>query len=227
MRTADLPSETYSSLKRLVDVMGAFFGLAIFSPVLLAVAILVRFKLGSPVFFTQERVGLRGKIFRLRKFRSMTNRTNSDGKLLPDDQRLTPFGVLLRSSSLDELPELWQVLTGNMSLVGPRPLPVRYLDRYSSEQKRRHQVRPGITGLAQINGRNSLSWADRFAQDIEYVENVSLRMDMSILFRTVSLVIRRDGIAEDGGVTMTEFTGTPECDVSPVPTVDEPAPPNS
>jgi lipopolysaccharide/colanic/teichoic acid biosynthesis glycosyltransferase len=169
--------------------------------------VLVRVRLGSPVLFRQERVGLGERVFTLRKFRTMTDERDATGAFLPDADRLTSFGSMLRSTSLDELPELWNVLCGDMSLVGPRPLYVRYLDRYSVEQKRRHEVRPGITGLAQINGRNSVSWDDRFRLDVEYIDNISVRMDVKIIARTVRTVLARDGITEDGQATMTEFQG--------------------
>jgi undecaprenyl phosphate N,N'-diacetylbacillosamine 1-phosphate transferase len=202
------PARPYRVVKRMVDVIVALTGLLVLSPVLVIVALLVRSRLGSPVLFVQDRVGRNERVFRLRKFRSMTDRTDAAGVLLPDADRLTRFGALLRSTSLDELPELWNVVMGDMSLVGPRPLHVRYLDRYSDEQKRRHEVRPGITGLAQVNGRNSLSWDERFQLDVRYVDEVSARVDISILQKTVSSVLRREGISEEGGPSMTEFKGS-------------------
>ena len=169
---------------------------------------LIRKKLGSPVLFCQVRPGLDGQLFTMVKFRTMTDDRGSDGVLLPDAQRLTPFGRFLRASSLDELPELWNVLRGDMSLVGPRPLLVEYLPLYSPEQSRRHQVRPGITGWAQVNGRNAISWEDKFALDIWYVDNQSLWLDIKILWMTVRKVLVRDGISAAGDVTMPKFTGS-------------------
>lgn len=177
-------------------------------PVLLVTALLVRFKLGSPVFFRQRRIGLGGHAFQLVKFRSMTNNTDSQGVILPDIERLSSFGYLLRSSSLDELPSLWCVLKGEMSLVGPRPLLPEYLPLYNDHQYRRHEVRPGITGWAQINGRNALSWEQKFDLDVWYVDNRILRLDALILFRTIVRVIRRDGISASGDATMPFFTGS-------------------
>jgi lipopolysaccharide/colanic/teichoic acid biosynthesis glycosyltransferase len=197
----------YLPFKRAIDLVGACAALIVLCPVVLLVAVLVRVKLGSPVLFSQERTGRGSQSFRLYKFRSMTQTTGPDGKLLPDDQRLTKFGRALRASSVDELPELWNVIRGDMSLVGPRPLPVKYQPRYSSAQARRHEVRPGLTGLAQVNGRNTTDWRTRFAFDIEYVNTFSFRSDVSILLRTVTLVVRREGISQEGHATMTEFLG--------------------
>jgi lipopolysaccharide/colanic/teichoic acid biosynthesis glycosyltransferase len=171
------------------------------------VALLVRWRIGSPVLFRQERPGLGGRIYRMSKFRSMTEERGSDGLLLPDAQRLRPFGRWLRSTSLDELPELLNVLGGSMSLVGPRPLLTRYLERYSPEQRRRHDLPPGITGWAQVSGRNALTWDEKFACDVWYVDNASLGLDLWILARTVWTVIRRDGISAAGEATMPEFVG--------------------
>ncbi len=168
----------------------------------------VRRKLGSPVLFTQVRPGLHGKPFRMVKFRTMTDERGPDGALLPDAQRLTPFGRFLRASSLDELPELWNVLRGEMSLVGPRPLLMEYLPLYTPEQARRHAVRPGITGWAQVNGRNAISWTDKFALDVWYVDHRSLWLDVQILWRTVRKVLVRDGISAAGEATMSKFTGS-------------------
>lgn len=194
-------------LKRLFDFAAAFLGLFVLSPVILIVAWQVRRKLGSPVFFRQTRPGLNGKPFEMVKFRTMKDALDADGDPLPDSERLTAFGQFLRSSSLDELPELWNVLKGDMSLVGPRPLLMEYLPLYSPEQYRRHEVRPGVTGWAQINGRNALSWEDKFALDVWYVDNRSLWLDIKILFLTVKKVVVRDGINADGEATMPKFTG--------------------
>jgi len=194
-------------LKRAFDVAVAGAALVVLAPVLAVVAVLVRVRLGSPVLFRQERAGLGGEPFRLTKFRSMTDERGPDGAPLPDEDRLTSFGRLLRSTSLDELPELVHVLRGEMSLVGPRPLPTAYLPRYSARQARRHEVRPGITGWAQVNGRNTTSWAERLEMDVWYVEHRSLRLDLRILWRTLRVVLAREGIAEDGQATMTEFLG--------------------
>ena len=195
-------------MKRLFDVVLAFIGLIVLSPVLLIVSLLVREKLGGPVFFTQTRPGLNGKPFKMIKFRTMKNGVDKNGNPLPDAERMTDFGRLLRSTSLDELPELWNVLKGDMSLVGPRPLLMQYLPLYSREQNRRHEVKPGVTGWAQVNGRNSLSWDDKFKLDTWYVDNRSLLLDVKILFLTVKKVIARDGISQVNNVTMEPFTGT-------------------
>ncbi|HEX4902864.1 MAG TPA: sugar transferase [Acidimicrobiales bacterium] len=194
-------------MKRAIDVVVAGIGLVVLSPVLGVVALLVRLKLGSPVLFRQERAGLDGQPFTLAKFRTMTDEREADGALRPDGERLTPFGALLRSTSLDELPELVHVLRGEMSLVGPRPLPTAYLDRYSARQARRHEVRPGITGWAQVNGRNAAGWPERLEMDVWYVEHRSLRLDLRILWRTLRVVVAREGVAQDGHVTMREFRG--------------------
>ena len=197
-------------MKRAFDLVVAGVALVVLSPVLAVVAALVRLRLGSPVVFRQERAGLRGQPFTLTKLRTMTDERGADGELLPDGDRLPAFGSFLRSTSLDELPELVHVLRGEMSLVGPRPLPTKYLPRYSPRQARRHEVRPGITGWAQVNGRNTAGWAERLEMDVWYVENRSLLLDVKILWRTLRVVVSRDGVAEDGGVTMTEFLGTPD-----------------
>ncbi len=194
-------------MKRLFDLCGSIFGILIFALPLLLLVYLVRSRLGSPVFFTQVRPGLNGKPFRMVKFRSMTDARSPDGELLPDAERLTRFGALLRSTSLDELPELWNVLKGEMSLVGPRPLLFEYLPLYTPEQARRHDVRPGITGWAQVNGRNAISWEEKFALDVWYVENQSLWLDIKILWLTVRKVLVRDGISASGEVTASKFTG--------------------
>lgn len=194
-------------MKRLFDLCGSILGILIFALPLLLLVYLVRSRLGSPVFFTQVRPGLNGKPFRMVKFRSMTDERSPDGELLPDADRLTRFGAMLRSTSLDELPELWNVLKGEMSLVGPRPLLIEYLPLYTPEQARRHDVRPGITGWAQVNGRNAISWEEKFALDVWYVENQSLWLDIKILWLTVRKVLVRDGISASGEVTASKFTG--------------------
>jgi lipopolysaccharide/colanic/teichoic acid biosynthesis glycosyltransferase len=194
-------------MKRLFDFVVAFFALLVLALPLLVLAWLIRRKLGSPVLFKQVRPGLQGQPFTMVKFRTMTDERATDGALLPDAQRLTPFGRFLRSSSLDELPELWNVLKGEMSLVGPRPLLMEYLPLYTPEQARRHEVRPGITGWAQVNGRNAISWEDKFALDVWYVDHRSLWLDVRILWLTVKKVLVRDGISAAGEATMPRFTG--------------------
>lgn len=195
-------------LKRLLDFFGALLGLGLLALPMAIIAFLVLIKLGSPVLFRQIRPGLHGKPFVLYKFRTMTDARDEDGNLLPDELRLTPFGKFLRSTSLDELPELFNVLKGDMSLVGPRPLLMQYLDRYTPEQARRHEVKPGITGWAQINGRNALSWEEKFELDVWYVDNWSIWLDLKILLLTVLKVIKREGIHADGHATMPEFLGS-------------------
>ena len=197
-------------IKRGLDILLSAAALVLLSPALLVLAVLVRLKLGTPVIFCQERPGFQEKIFRLYKFRSMTDARDEKGGLLPDGARLTAFGKKLRSTSLDELPELWNILKGDMSLVGPRPLLVKYLPRYNPEQRRRHEVRPGLTGLAQVNGRNAISWEQKFRLDVEYVETLSFGRDMQILFQTVSQVLSRRDISSATSATMEEFMGTPE-----------------
>ena len=195
-------------MKRLLDFIAALLGLiALALPLLLLIA-LIRRKLGSPVFFRQTRPGLHGQPFEMVKFRTMTDTRGPDGALLPDAERLTPFGRFLRSTSLDELPELWNVLKGDMSLVGPRPLLMEYLPLYSPEQARRHAVRPGVTGWAQVNGRNAISWEEKFALDTWYVDHQSLLLDMKILWLTVKKVLVREGISAAGEATMGKFTGS-------------------
>lgn len=194
-------------LKRLFDILASFFGLLLLSPVILFVAFQIRRKLGGPVLFRQVRPGLHGKPFEMVKFRTMKNAFDSKGDPLPDAERMTPFGAFLRSSSLDELPELWNVLKGEMSLVGPRPLLMEYLPLYSPEQFRRHDARPGVTGWAQINGRNALSWSEKFNLDVWYVDNQSLKLDIKIILMTLKKVVVREGISADGEVTMSKFTG--------------------
>lgn len=195
-------------MKRLFDITAAALGLLLLAPLLLVLTWLVRRKLGRPAFFRQTRPGLHGRPFELVKFRTMTDARGPDGALLPDAERLTPFGRFLRSTSLDELPELWNVLRGDMSLVGPRPLLMEYLPLYSPEQARRHEARPGITGWAQVNGRNALSWDDKFRLDVWYVDRQSLWLDLRILWLTVCKVLRREGISAAGEATMPRFTGS-------------------
>jgi sugar transferase EpsL len=194
--------------KRLIDIVVAGTALLALSPVMLVTVLLVRLRLGSPVLFTQMRPGLHGRPFRMIKFRSMTDTRDAAGHLLPDEQRLPPFGRFLRASSLDELPELWNVLRGDMSLIGPRPLLMEYLPLYTPEQARRHQVRPGITGWAQVNGRNAISWEDKFRLDIWYVDNHSLALDMRILLLTVLRVVRPQGVNAPNSATANKFTGS-------------------
>lgn len=194
-------------IKRIFDFMIALIGIIIASPILLIVAILVRLNLGSPILFRQPRVGLNGEVFEMVKFRTMKDAKDAKGHLLPDDERLTKFGQFLRQSSLDELPELFNVLKGDMSLVGPRPLLVEYLPLYSNEQMRRHEVRPGITGYAQINGRNNISWAQKFELDVYYVDNYRLSLDFKILTQTVGKVLKQSDISQEGHVTVEKFNG--------------------
>ncbi|MBI5960527.1 MAG: sugar transferase [Chloroflexi bacterium] len=195
-------------LKPVFDGILTLLALFLLSPVLFLLVVLVRIKHGSPVLFRQQRPGLHGKPFMLLKFRTMTDECDAAGQLLPDAERLTSFGQFLRRTSLDELPELINVLRGDMSLVGPRPLLMQYLDRYTPEQARRHEARPGITGWAQINGRNALSWEDKFKLDVWYVDHLSLWLDLKILVLTVWKVLRREGISQDGHATMSEFAGS-------------------
>lgn len=195
-------------MKRIFDVIVSFSVLLAFSPVLLLVALLVRTKLGSPIFFTQIRPGLDGKPFKMVKFRTLTEQKDESGNYLPDADRLTQFGSLLRSTSLDELPELWNVLKGDMSLVGPRPLLMEYLPLYTREQYRRHEVRPGVTGWAQINGRNAIDWETRFQLDVYYVDHQSFWFDMKIIFLTAAKVLKREGIQQEGQATVSKFTGS-------------------
>ena len=195
-------------VKRLFDFVMACFGLVVLSPVLAILAWQIRKKLGSPVLFRQTRPGLHGKPFQMVKFRTMRDAIGADGQPLPDSERMTPFGSFLRSASLDELPELWNVLKGDMSLVGPRPLLVEYLPLYSPEQARRHEVRPGITGWAQVNGRNALDWEAKFKLDVWYVDHRSLWLDIKILWLTIKKVLVREGISAAGEATMGKFTGS-------------------
>jgi lipopolysaccharide/colanic/teichoic acid biosynthesis glycosyltransferase len=194
-------------IKCLLDRIIAAIALLVFSPVLIATGIVIYFRMGSPVVFTQARPGKNSRIFQFYKFRTMTDERDLAGNLLADEKRLTAFGQLLRKTSLDELPQLWNVLKGDMSFVGPRPLIVRYLDRYTSEQARRHDVLPGITGLAQVKGRNAISWEDKFKLDVWYVDNWSIWLDLKILFMTVLKVVQQDGINQEGHATSEEFKG--------------------
>ena len=194
-------------MKRFFDFFTSFIAVFLLLPVMALVAWQIRSKLGSPVLFRQERPGLNGEPFEMFKFRTMLDAVDAAGNPLPDSERMTPFGSFLRSSSLDELPELWNVLKGDMSLVGPRPLLMEYLPLYSPEQYRRHEVRPGVTGWAQINGRNALSWDEKFKMDVWYVDNRSFWLDLKIIFLTIKKVLVRDGISADGEATMAKFTG--------------------
>lgn len=194
-------------VKRLLDILLSGCALIVLSPLLLVTAILVRVKLGSPVIFCQERPGKDEKIFMLHKFRSMSDARDETGALLPDKERLTGFGKKLRALSIDELPELWDIFRGKMSIVGPRPLLVKYLPLYSEEQHHRHDVRPGLTGWAQVHGRNLASWEERFAYDVDYVDNISFALDVKIIFMTVRCVFAREGISAEGSATKEEFTG--------------------
>ena len=195
-------------IKRLLDIVLSGCALIVLSPLLLVTAILVRVKLGSPVIFCQERPGRDEKIFKLHKFRSMSDTRDENGNLLPDEIRLGKFGRNLRATSLDELPELWDIFRGKMSIVGPRPLLVKYLPLYNDEQHRRHDVRPGLTGWAQVHGRNLASWEEKFAYDVDYVDHISFALDVKIIFMTVRCVLAREGISAEGSATMEAFTGT-------------------
>jgi len=202
----------HSILKRIFDIVFSVLGLVMLSPVLVVLAIMVRIKIGSPVLFRQSRPGLGGDAFIIYKFRTMSQQRDAKGDLLPDEKRLSPFGRFLRSTSMDELPELFNVIKGNMSIVGPRPLMMKYLDRYTPEQARRHQVRPGITGWAQINGRNAVSWQDKFKLDVWYVDNWSLWLDAGIIFKTLWMIVTRQGVTQHGRATVDEFMGTQQSD---------------
>lgn len=197
----------YIIIKRILDIILSFLIIIILLPLYILLYFLVLLKLGSPAIFIQERPGLNGKIFKMYKFRTMTDDRDINGELLPDRDRLTDFGKFLRKTSLDELPELFNVLIGDMSFVGPRPLLVRYLDRYNSFQKRRHEVKPGITGLAQVNGRNNLSWDEKFKYDVYYVDHISFLLDIKILLKTIYVVLNKKGINSDTSDTMEEFMG--------------------
>lgn len=196
-------------VKRTVDFLLSLVSIIILSPVLLILAVVVRIKMGSPIVFSQSRPGINGKIFKMYKFRTMTNEKDENGNLLPDEMRLNKFGSFLRSTSLDELPELFNILKGDMAIVGPRPLLVEYLPLYTRKQARRHEVRPGMTGYAQVNGRNELSWEKKFELDVEYVDNVTFVNDLRIIFKTVKTVLKREGISSETSKTMEKFTGTP------------------
>ena len=195
-------------IKRPLDAFLSMGALLVFSPILLITAVLVRIKLGSPVLFTQDRLGRNGKIFKLYKFRTMTDERDENGELFPDEVRLTDFGKKLRSTSLDELPELFNLVKGDMAVVGPRPLLVRYLPRYNAHQARRHEVRPGFTGLAQVHGRNAISWEEKFDWDVKYVDHISFAQDVNVLLDTIKTVFRREGISSDTSSTMEEFLGS-------------------
>jgi len=195
-------------IKRLFDIIASALGLLLLSPVIAVVAFQIHRKLGSPVLFRQTRPGKDGKPFEMIKFRSMRDAVDADGNPLPDAERMTPFGAFLRSTSLDELPELWNVLKGDMSLVGPRPLLMEYLPLYSPEQYRRHEVRPGVTGWAQVNGRNAINWEEKFKLDVWYVDNRSFWLDLKIIYLTIKKVLIRDGISAEGEATMSRFTGS-------------------
>ena len=197
----------YRYVKRFFDIFSSLLAIILLSPILLITAVTVRIKLGSPVLFKQERPGKDEKIFILKKFRTMTDERDENGELLPDDVRLTKFGRFLRSTSIDELPELFSILKGDMSVIGPRPLLVRYLPRYNEYQHRRHEVRPGLSGWAQVNGRNTVSWEEKFRMDVEYVDNYSLLFDIKILFLTIVNVLKHEGISSETSATMEEFMG--------------------
>lgn len=199
----------YKYIKRILDIISSLLAIIILSPLLAVTAVLVKTKLGSPVLFRQERPGKDEKIFTLMKFRTMADERDENGELLPDEVRLTKFGKFLRSTSIDELPELFNILKGDMSVIGPRPLLVEYIPRYNEHQHRRHEVRPGLSGWAQVNGRNTVSWEDKFDMDVHYVDNYSLAMDVKILFMTVLNVLKREGISSETSATMEVFMGTP------------------
>lgn len=199
----------YKYIKRILDIISSLLAIIILSPLLAVTAVLVKTKLGSPVLFRQERPGKNEKIFTLMKFRTMTDERDENGELLPDEVRLTKFGKFLRSTSIDELPELFNILKGDMSVIGPRPLLVEYIPRYNEHQHRRHEVRPGLSGWAQVNGRNTVSWEDKFDMDVYYVDNYSFAMDVKILFMTVLNVLKREGISSETSATMEVFMGTP------------------
>jgi lipopolysaccharide/colanic/teichoic acid biosynthesis glycosyltransferase len=194
-------------IKRALDILGATIGLIVFSPILIVISLMIRREMGSPVLFRQTRPGVHGKPFQMTKFRTMRDAIDADGRPLPDAERLTKLGRFLRGSSLDELPELWNVLKGDMSLVGPRPLLMDYLPLYSAEQARRHEAHPGVTGWAQINGRNAISWDEKFSLDIWYVDNRNLWLDLKILWLTIRKVLKREGISSAGEATMSKFEG--------------------
>lgn len=199
----------YKYIKRILDIISSLLAIIFLSPLLAVTAVLVKTKLGSPVLFKQERPGKDEKIFTLMKFRTMTDERDENVELLPDEVRLTKFGKFLRSTSIDELPELFNILKGDMSVIGPRPLLVEYIPRYNEHQHRRHEVRPGLSGWAQVNGRNSISWEEKFDLDVEYVDNYSFAMDVKILFMTVLNVLKKEGISSETSATMEVFMGTP------------------
>ena len=201
-------------IKRILDFIFSLLTLIILCPVLLVIAILVRIKLGKPVIFKQDRPGKNEKIFTLYKFRTMTEERDEKGNLLPDEKRLKKFGKVLRSTSLDELPQLFNILKGDMSIVGPRPLLIQYLPLYNDEQRHRHDVRPGLTGMAQVSGRNAITWEEKFAKDLEYIHNISFAEDVGIIIRTIIKVLKREGISHEGNVTMEYFRGTEESTIS-------------
>lgn len=204
----------YKYIKRILDIISSLLAIIILSPLLAVTAVLVKTKLGSPVLFRQERPGKDEKIFTLMKFRTMTDERDENGELLPDEVRLTKFGKFLRSTSIDELPELFNILKGDMSVIGPRPLLVEYIPRYNEHQHRRHEVRPGLSGWAQVNGRNTVSWEDKFDMDVHYVDNYSFAMDVKILFMTVLNVLKREGISSETSATMEVFMGAPGREIS-------------
>lgn len=204
----------YKYIKRILDIISSLLAIIILSPLLAVTAVLVKTKLGTPVLFRQERPGKDEKIFTLMKFRTMTDERDENGELLPDEVRLTKFGKFLRSTSIDELPELFNILKGDMSVIGPRPLLVEYIPRYNEHQHRRHEVRPGLSGWAQVNGRNTVSWEDKFDMDVHYVDNYSFAMDVKILFMTVLNVLKREGISSKTSATMEVFMGTPGREIS-------------
>ena len=203
-----IPYGPYEAIiKRILDIVLSGIALFILSPAFGLIALMVRIKLGNPVFFVQKRPGLEGKVFKIYKYRTMTDKKDENGNLLPDEKRLTKFGQLLRSSSLDELPELINILKGDMSIVGPRPLLVEYLERYNDEQKHRHDIRPGLTGYAQVSGRNNLSWDEKFKDDLKYIKKITFYGDLKIILKTIKIVFKRDGIHAEGNATMPEFMG--------------------
>jgi len=195
-------------LKRIIDIIGALVGLIVSSPIMLIVSLIIYLTMGRPVFFKQLRPGLNGKPFVIYKFRTMLDLRDKDGNLLPDEKRITAIGKFLRSTTLDELPEFWNVLKGDMSLVGPRPLLVEYLPRYTPEQARRHNVKPGMTGWAQVNGRNAITWEEKFKLDVWYVDNWNIPLDLKIIFLTILKVFKREGVSAEGYATMPEFVGS-------------------
>ncbi|ACK41874.1 MULTISPECIES: sugar transferase [Dictyoglomus] len=194
-------------LKRIIDIIGSLIGLVVASPIIVVISIIIYITMGRPIFFKQVRPGLKGKPFVIYKFRTMLDLRDENGNLLPDEKRLTTIGKFLRSTTLDELPEFWNVLKGDMSLVGPRPLLMEYLDRYTPEQARRHNVKPGMTGWAQINGRNAITWEEKFKLDVWYVDNWNILLDLKIIFLTILKVLKREGISAEGHATMPEFMG--------------------